>query len=188
VQFDIETKVFPLAPGDTLAPDAFARRLIAEIRRAGMERRTMIQSFDWRTLQVVKKEAPEIRTVYLTIRRAGLDNMCTGPAKAKPQAPASDCDASPWTAGFQLRDHGSVAKMVKAAGGDVWSPFFGDVDEAQLREAKSLGLRVIPWTVNTPSDIAKVLDLGVDGIISDRPDRVREEMRRRGMPLPSSVD
>ena len=40
--------------------------------------------------------------------------------------------------------------------------------------------------VNTSPDIAKVLDLGVDGIISDRPDRVREEMKRRGMELPAS--
>ena len=184
VQFDIETKVFPLAPGDTIAPEPFALRLIAEIRRAGMERRTMIQSFDWRTLQVVRKSAPEIRTVYLTIRRPSLDNMCTGAAKGKPQAPISECGDSPWTAGIQLREQGSIPKMVKAAGGDVWSPFFGDLDEAQVREGQALGLRVIPWTVNTPADIAKVLDLGVDGIISDRPDRVREEMQRRGMPLP----
>jgi glycerophosphoryl diester phosphodiesterase len=77
--------------------------------------------------------------------------------------------------------------MVKAAGGDIWSPYFGDLDEAQRKEAKSLGLRVIPWTVNDPAPIAKMLDLEVDGIISDRPDRVREEMRRRGMPLPASV-
>jgi glycerophosphoryl diester phosphodiesterase len=138
-------------------------------------------------LQVVRKEAPEIRTVYLTIRRQGLDNMCTGAAKAKPQAPPSECEASPWTAGFQLREHGSVAKMVKAAGGDIWSPYFRDLDAEQLREARALGLRVIPWTVNNPPDIAKVLDLGVDGIISDRPDRVREEMQRRGMPLPAAV-
>ena len=188
VQFDIETKVFPLAPGDTIAPEAFARRLIAENRRAGMERRTMIQSFEWSTLQVVQREAREMRTVYLTIRRPSLDNICTGPAKGKPLAPAAECEASPWTAGFQLRDYGSIPKMVKAAGGDIWSPYFGDLDEAQRREAKSLGLRVIPWTVNDPEPIAKMLDLEVDGIISDRPDRVREEMRRRGMPLPLAIE
>lgn len=188
VQFDIETKVFPLAPGDTIAPEAFARRLIAEIRRAGMERRTMLQSFDWSTLQVVQKEAPEIRTVYLSIRRPALDNLCSGPAKGKPQAPIAECEPSPWTAGFQLRDHGSVAKMVKAARGHTWSPFHGDLTEAEVREAQGLGLRVVPWTVNDPDPIAKVLALGVDGIISDRPDRVRVEMQKRGMPLPPSFE
>ena len=188
VQFDIETKVFPLARGDTIAPEAFARRLIAEIRRAGMAKRTMIQSFDWSTLQVVQKEAPEIRTVYLTIRRPALDNICSGSAQGKPLAPPAECEASAWTAGFQLRERGSIPKMVKAAGGEIWSPYFGDLDEALRREAKSLGLRVIPWTVNDPAPIAKMLDLEVDGIISDRPDRVREEMRRRGMPLPQSAE
>ena len=184
VQFDIETKVFPLAPDDTIAPEAFARRLVAEIRKAGMAERTMIQSFDWRTLQVVQKEAPEIRTVYLTIQRQGLDNICSGTGAAKPNIAPADCPESAWTAGFQLKDHGSVAKMVKAAGGRIWSPYFGDLDAAKRKEAKDLGLIVIPWTVNESAQIAKVLDLDVDGIISDRPDRVREEMQKRGMPLP----
>ena len=184
VQFDIETKVFPLAPGDTIAPEAFARRLIAEIRKAGMERRTMIQSFDWRTLQVVQKEAPEIRTVYLTIQRPSLDNICAPPGAAKPNIAPADCPPSAWTAGFHLKDHGSVAKMVKAAGGHTWSPYFGDFDAAKRKEAKDLGLVVVPWTVNDQAQIARILDLGVDGIISDRPDRVREEMQKRGMPLP----
>jgi glycerophosphoryl diester phosphodiesterase len=188
VQFDIETKVFPLAPGDTIAPEPFARRLVAEIRKHGMQRRTMIQSFDWRTLQVVQKEAPEIRTVYLTIQRPSLDNICSGTGAAKPKIAPADCPPSAWTAGFQLKDHGSVARMVKAAGGNVWSPYFGDLDAAQVKEAKDLGLVVIPWTVNDAAQIARILDLGVDGIISDRPDRVREEMQKRGMPLPPSFD
>jgi glycerophosphoryl diester phosphodiesterase len=184
VQFDIETKVFPLAPEDTLPPEVFTRRLIAEIRKAGMARRTMIQSFDWRTLEIVRREAPEMRTVYLSIRRPALDNICSGPAQGKPLAPPGECGPSAWTAGRQLRDFGSVAKMVSAARGDIWSPYYNDLDAAQLEEARALGLRVIPWTVNTPADIAKVLDLKVDGIISDRPDRVREEMKRRDMALP----
>jgi glycerophosphoryl diester phosphodiesterase len=186
VQFDIETKVFPLAPGDTIAPEPFARRLVAEIRKGGMERRTMIQSFDWRTLQIVQKEAPEIRTVYLTIQRPSLDNICSGTGAAKPDIAPADCPPSAWTAGFQLKDHGSVPRMVKAAGGHTWSPYFGDLDAVKRKEAKDLGLVVIPWTVNDPAQIARMLDLDVDGIISDRPDRVREEMKKRGMPLPPS--
>jgi len=187
VQFDIETKVFPLAPGDSLAPEPFARRLIAEIRKAGMAERTMIQSFDWRTLQVVRKEAPEIRTVYLTAQRSFLDNICSGTGAAKPDIAPADCPPSAWTAQFQLKDQGSVPKMVKAAGGHIWSPYFGDLDEAKRKEARELGLLVVPWTVNDPAQIAKMLDLGVDGIISDRPDRVREEMKKRGMPLPPAT-
>ena len=66
VRFNIETKISPLAPAETLAPEPFARALVAEIRKAGMTSRATIQSFDWRTLTVVQAEAPEIVTVYLS--------------------------------------------------------------------------------------------------------------------------
>jgi glycerophosphoryl diester phosphodiesterase len=77
--------------------------------------------------------------------------------------------------------------MVKAAGGKVWSPFFGDLTPALREEARALGLQVVVWTVTQPAAIARMLDLKVDGIISDRPDLVREEMARRGMALPPAV-
>ena len=173
VRFDIETKISPLAPDDTLAPEPFARLLIQAIREAGMAQRSSIQSFDWRTLQVVQREAPEINTVYLTAQQRWLDNV-------------ADIDAgpSPWTAGLSLRQHGSVPRLVQAAGGRTWAAHFADLDAAKIKQAQGLGLQVLAWTVNEPGQINTLLDWGVDGIISDRPDRVRTEMARRGMPLP----
>lgn len=176
VLFDIETKLSPLAPEETLAPEPFARALIAAIRQAGVASRSTIQSFDWRTLQVVQKEAPEIPTAYLSAQQRFLDNI----GADKP-------GASPWTAGFAYSQYGSVPKMIKAAGGRVWSAYWGDLDAAKIAEAKALGLRVLTWTVNDPLQIARMIDLGVDGIISDRPDLVRVEMLRRGMPLPDAT-
>ena len=176
IRFNIETKLSPLSPADTLPPDTFADRLVMMVYANGMQRQVTIQSFDWRTLQRVQQVAPEIPTVYLTAQQTFLDNIGAG----KPEG-------SPWTAGIQARDHrGSVARMVNAAGGRVWSPFFRDVDKAKVDEAHALGLRVVVWTVNLPNDIAKMLDLGVDGIISDRPDVVRTAMAARGMPLPKA--
>lgn len=187
VRFNIETKLAPTAPDETLAPEPFVRAVIAEIRKARMAPRSTIQSFDWRTLQVVQKEARDIPTVYLTAQQRFMDNVCTGPAAGKPAIAPADCQPSPWTAGFQLRDHGTVPKMVKAAGGRIWSPYFNDLDAEKLKEARDLGLKVVVWTVNEPAQIAKMLELGVDGIISDRPDLVREEMKKRDMRLPPST-
>jgi glycerophosphoryl diester phosphodiesterase len=184
VGFNIETKLSPAAPGETLAPEPFARKVLEEVRRARMGQRVTIQSFDWRTLQVVQKESPDIPTVYLTAQQKFTDNVCTGAKAGVPAIAPADCGASDWTAGFQLKDFGSVPKMVKAAGGATWSPYFGDVDAQKVKEAQQLGLRVVVWTVNEPAQIAAMLDLGVDGIISDRPDVVREEMKKRGMRLP----
>jgi glycerophosphoryl diester phosphodiesterase len=187
VRFNIETKLTPSAPQETWAPEPFARAVVAEIRKAGMASRSTIQSFDWRTLQVVQRDAPDIPTVYLSAQQKFMDTICTGSAAGKPAIAPPDCEASPWTAGFQLREHGSVPKMVKAAGGSIWSPYYNDVDEPKLKEAHGLGLKVVVWTVNEPAQIARMLDLGVDGIISDRPDLVREEMKRRDMRLPAST-
>ena len=173
VRFDIETKISPLKPFETLPPAEFARALIAVIRSAGMATRATIQSFDWRSLQVVQKEAPEIATVYLTAQQPFLDNV--GATSAEP---------SPWTAGFRYAEHGSVPKLIHAAGGRIWAPYFGDLDASTLAQAKALGLSVVPWTVNVPADMTRLMDMGVDGLISDRPDLVREEMKRRGMLLP----
>ena len=60
VRFNIETKLSPLHPERTVAPEAFAQSLIAVIQRHQMQNRAMVQSFDWRTLAVVQAEAPEI--------------------------------------------------------------------------------------------------------------------------------
>ncbi|MDH4391162.1 MAG: glycerophosphodiester phosphodiesterase [Aquabacterium sp.] len=174
VRLALETKINPLAPDDTAAPEPFARALVAAVRDAGLASRTSILSFDWRTLQTIQREAPEIATVYLTARQRWLDNVGSGPA-------------SPWTAGFALADHGSVPKMIRAAGGKIWSSFHGDLDTAQVKEAQALGLQVLAWTVNEPAQIEAMLGLGVDGIVTDRPDRVREAMARRGMALPAAM-
>jgi glycerophosphoryl diester phosphodiesterase len=173
VRFAIETKLTPFNAQETVAPEAFARAVITAIREAGMAERSTILSFDWRTLAVVQQQAPEIGTVYLSAQQQFLDNIGAG----KP-------DGSAWTNGIQFKDHGSVAKMVHAAGGRIWSAFHGDLDAAQVRLAHSLGLQVLAWTVNSPAEIARALDLGVDGVVSDRPDLVREEMQRRGLALP----
>jgi hypothetical protein len=113
-----------------------------------------------------------------------MDNICTGPASGSPEVNPTDCDASPWTAGFQLKSHGSVPRMVKAAGGRIWSPFFNDIDAAKVKEAHDLGLKIVVWTVYTPEQIAKMLELGVDGLITDRPDVARDVLRQRRVSLP----
>ncbi|HET9821428.1 MAG TPA: glycerophosphodiester phosphodiesterase [Burkholderiaceae bacterium] len=176
VRLALEIKTTPFNADETVAPEPFAQALVAAVRAAGLPARTSILSFDWRALAAVQALAPEIETVYLTAQQPWLDNVRAGTA-----------EGSAWTAGVQHREHGSVPKMVRAAGGRTWSAFFGDLDAAAVREAHALGLKVLAWTVNAPADIERMLDLGVDGIVSDRPDRVRDALQRRGRPLPARV-
>jgi glycerophosphoryl diester phosphodiesterase len=170
VRFAIETKVDPRQPDATLPPEAFAKAVVDEVRKAGMAARSQILSFDWRTLQAVQRIAPEIPTVYLSAQRQWLDNI--GAAAPEP---------SIWTAGFQFSEYKSVPRMIKAAGGRFWSVYHGDVDAAKVLEAQSLGLKVLVWTVNDAPTMERVLDLGIDGLITDRPDIARKVLAARAI-------
>jgi glycerophosphoryl diester phosphodiesterase len=170
VRFAIETKVDPRQPDATLPPEAFAKAVVDEVRKAGMAARSQILSFDWRTLQAVQRIAPEIPTVYLSAQRQWLDNI--GAAAPEP---------SIWTAGFQFSEYKSVPRMIKAAGGRFWSVYHGDVDAAKVKEAQSLGLKVLVWTVNDAPTMERVLDLGIDGLITDRPDIARKVLAARAI-------
>jgi len=94
---------------------------------------------------------------------------------------ADGTEPSPWTAGFQYLEHGSVPRLVKAAGGGFWSVYHGDVDAAKVKEARSLGLKVLVWTVNDAATMNRVLDLGIDGLITDHPDIARKVLAGRGI-------
>jgi glycerophosphoryl diester phosphodiesterase len=173
VRFNIETKIDPNHPDESPDPQTFVTLLLGLIDAEGFADRVMIQSFDWRTLQLVQQRATKIPTVYLTLQRG------VGRTIALDKATS-------WMAGFNPADHGgSLSRTIKAAGGAIWSPYFGDIDAALVTEAHGLGLRVVVWTVNKPEDMARMIEIGVDGIISDRPDLLRQAADAKGIRLPA---
>jgi len=177
VRFNIETKLTPDLGADGPDPETFARATAAAIRDAGLAARATVQSFDWRTLKVMAQLAPEIERVCLTSQSPEEDTIQRG----RP-------GPSPWTAGLDVDDFGgSTPKLVKAAGCAVWSPDFRDLTPEWLTETKALGLKVVPWTVNEPADMTRLVEMGVDGIISDYPDRLRQVLAARGLKLPAPV-
>jgi glycerophosphoryl diester phosphodiesterase len=173
VRMNIETKIDPNHPDESLPPERFVAVLLDLLRAEKFEDRVMVQSFDWRTLQLVQKLAPEIPTVYLTVQ-GGRD-------------PTVFADkASEWTAGFNPADHGrSIPRTIKAAGGAIWSPYVRDLTPELVSESHALGLKVVVWTANQPEDIAHLIEIGVDGIISDRPDILRKVAGEKGVALPA---
>lgn len=175
VRFNIETKISPLKPDETATPAQLAQAVVQAIRMAGLAQRASIQSFDWRTLAEVAKLAPEIPRVHLTIEGTASDNVQRG----RP-------DASPWLGGLDADDHVSTPALVKAAGGQVWSPFWRNVTADLVTEAHALGLQVTPWTVNNPAEMERQIDLKVDGLITDYPDRLRAVLQARGIALPAA--
>jgi len=177
VRFNIETKVTPSSGAETPDPDTFAAALAKAVREAGLTVRVSLQSFDWRTLAAMRSIAPEIERVCLTVEALNFDSVRRG-----------EPGPSPWLAGLDVDDFGgSVPRLVAAAGCAVWSPLYRNARPDDVAAAKALGLKVIPWTVNERADMERLIALGVDGIITDYPDRLRAVMAAKDMALPPQV-
>lgn len=63
--FNIETKSFPEHPELTPPPDEFVKLVLQVVRKHHLEKRVILQSFDWRTLHAMKQQAPEIALAAL---------------------------------------------------------------------------------------------------------------------------
>lgn len=172
VRFAIETKITPHSPHQTPSPERFVALLMQQVRAAGLERRVQVLSFDWRTLAVLRERHPDIDRVHLTAQFPSLDNLQIRSGQD-----------SAWTAGVQYRAHRSVPRMVAAAGGTHWSSFWRELDEASVKQARELGLKVLAWTVNDREVMHRMLDLGVDGLVTDRPDLGASVLKERGLEI-----
>ena len=139
--FNIETKSNP-ATDDVYhpAPAVFVDLLMAVIAKKGMQEKTMIQSFDFRTLQYLHLKYPTMATVALV----------------------EGFDKTPFEG--QLDKLGFVP--------NVYSPNYALVDSNLVVACKQKNIRLIPWTVNDTADMKRLKSLGVDGIITDYPDRL----------------
>jgi glycerophosphoryl diester phosphodiesterase len=130
------------------------------LRAQDFSARACILSFDWRALARVQKISPEIPVIYLSHVGVNLNNI-------KPGQPGP----SPWMAGLDIDDFGgSIPRAVKAAGGKYWAPYYKHLTYALLEEAHQLGLKVYVWTVDARSDMVRLMEMGVDGITTNRSD------------------
>lgn len=153
VRYNIETKVD--IPPTSAAPQEFVDAILAAVRSAGKVERVEIQSFDWRTLPMVRRAEPSIPLVALY-------------------------DDETWPPGS-----GDPLLGALTVGANVVSPDYRLVTgEHDVERAHALGLKVIPWTVNDTDAMRQQIGYGVDGIVTDYPARLRGVLAELGMPLP----
>ena len=153
IRFNIELKVMPTHPEWTIAPEEMVEHVLRVVDAADAADRVAIQSFDWRAPRHVRRIRPELARGWLT------------EAKTVQQAALWRGDAGASTA---LED---VPDAIAAEGGGHWAPYHTELSPALLARAHAHRLTVIPWTVNDPGDMRRLIGWGVDGLITDWPDR-----------------
>ncbi|WP_196605121.1 glycerophosphodiester phosphodiesterase [Pectinatus haikarae] len=182
---NIETKSYPdpasIGYKNNADPKKFVQVFNDIIKKYGMENRVVLQSFDWQTLIEMKKLNPNITTSALWQEQPswGRDSESLRRyEKAK----------SPWLGGLDIKDYnGDPVRAAHAIGMDIISPYFTELSKQDVEEAHSLGMKVVPWTVNKESDIKMLLDMGVDGIISDKPWVLKKVLEDRKIKLHDPV-
>jgi glycerophosphoryl diester phosphodiesterase len=189
VTLNIETKVEAGAPEQTAPREQFIQVVAREVRKAHLVDQVTIQSFDWGSLMRMSEVEPRFPLVALTNGQQFLQVGAPG--------------ASPWLGGLDIDDFpGSIQeKFVAAAvsfGADAVSPVHGDPQGGSVTDpgyvpfttpelvdaAHDAGLAVVPWTVDDRATMESLMDIGVDGIITDRPDLLRTIMAERHLKLP----
>ena len=160
----LELKIDPTAPDETPRLRPFVKLVREVVRREKMVHRVRVQSFNWGALRLVRRIEPQIETY-------GLFNAIT----AYP--------GSPWLGGVRFERGPLGTGIVKAAARarfDGITPTKDRVTPELVRAAHARGLAVYPYTVDDPADMARLIGMGVDGLITDYPERVLGEARRAG--------
>lgn len=171
VRFNVEIKIDPTVD-DTVPIEDFVTLVVGVVQEHGMEPRVTIQSFAWRALELVKRQAPELETAALL---------------------ATDTRTPEWLGGIDPATAGGTSlALLRAAGDyvDVYSPYWRLIAPgspvyfgSRVEEIQAAGFPVVPWTVNSKRRMAKMIDLGVDGLITDYPDVLIALLEKRGIAI-----
>ncbi len=149
VGWNIELKLQPDRPDWTVPVAEMVERTLHAVDEAGAAGRVTLQSFDWRAPRHCRRVRPEVACGWLTRAETIADPALWWDVASPP---------------------GAVPEAIAAEGGGTWTPYWEELTPALLEQAQRLGLCVIPWTVNDPAAMRRLVGWGVDGLITDRPD------------------
>ena len=161
---NLEIKSTPIEKNLTPEPDEMVKIIIDEVSRWNLEDRIIYSSFDWRVLREIKERDSKIPRAYLTSGARG-----------------KIYDKSPWLDFTPLHNGVELPELIKALGGSAWHPNYKDVNKEIVQISHDKGLPVNVWTVNRESDMLRMIDYGVDGIMTDYPLKLKELCERKNI-------
>ena len=133
--------------------------------------RIVLIAFDWRLLELVQANFPDLQTGFLTIDFTWFGKQADGSANM----PKDKQNAWFGTYPPALYD-GLIPKAVQAAGGTYWSPYFRDIVAEDVKQAHDLGIKVSTWGAASEEEVASALATGVDSLTTAYPNRARTWM------------
>ena len=163
VFLNLEVKSTPFKMGLTPTPSDTVSLILKNIDTHKLEDRIIISSFDWRILYELKKQNPRILRGFITLQQ----DLST--------TKKNIYENSPWMAkNYSIDELFLLPNIIKSLEGHVWSVFYRDVTKQNVELAHKHGLATCVWTVNREQDIIRMIEYGVDGIITDYPKKVQE--------------
>jgi glycerophosphoryl diester phosphodiesterase len=167
---NLEIKSTPDEKNLTPDPKDLVQIVLNEINNSNLKDKIIISSFDWRILREVKKQSPEIPRAYLTFQQEkGMKIKKTIYSK------------SPWIDHIPLTIVYDLPKIIKELGGSAWHPYYKDINKKAVKDAHDNNLPVNVWTVNDEDDMLKMIEYGVDGIMTDYPLRLKNLCEKRNI-------
>ena len=163
---NLEIKSTPVEENLTPSPNVMARYIIDEVNKTELKDKVIYSSFDWRVLREIKNIDPQISRAYLTSELKG-----------------KVYDKSPWLDFMPLYDSDSreLPRLIKTLGGMAWHPKHKDINKDMVRISHEEGLPVNVWTVNEKYEMLRMIEYGVDGIITDYPLRLKKLCEENGI-------
>ena len=144
-------------------PEKMVSIILKDIKEFNLEDRTLITSYDWRILYELKKQNPNILRGFITLQQD------------LPTTKKNVYENSPWMVKkYPIEELFLLPNIIKSLEGHVWSVFYRDVTKQNVELAHKHGLATCVWTVNREKDIIRMIEYGVDGIITDYPKKVQE--------------
>ena len=167
---NLEIKSTPDEKNLTPDPKDLVQIVLNEINNSNLKDKIIISSFDWRILREVKKQSPEIPRAYLTFQQEkGMKIKKTIYSK------------SPWIDHIPLTIVYDLPKIIKELGGSAWHPYYKDINKKAVKDAHDNNLPVNVWTVNDEDDMLKMIEYGVDGIMTDYPLTLKNLCEKRNI-------
>ena len=160
---NLEIKSTPDEENLTPAPEDTVKLVVNEINKSNLKDKIIVSSFDWRTLTEIKNQYPEITRAYLTYQQVrGMKIKKT------------IYNRSPWMSFLPFYEDHELPKIIKSQGGKAWHPYRKDITKKLVDISHQEDLPVNVWTVNEDYEMLKMIEYGVDGIMTDYPLRLKE--------------